>query len=145
MRKRPSEGSRDIDDYIARAPVAARGKLEQLRQAIRAAVPEATEVISYQMPGYSFPADDRKGMFAWFGLQRAHIGLYIRPPTIQRHRRELSGYTTTKSAVHLPLDQEVPIRLIQLLVRASARLLRERAGSTAGDTQRRRAGARSRG
>lgn len=116
----------EVDAYIARCPAKVRGKLVRVRNAIRAAAPDATEVISYQIPGYSYPGHEYQGMFAWFGLQSNHIGPYVRPPTIENHRRELAGYKTTKSAVHLPLDREIPIRLIQTLVRASVRVMKER-------------------
>ena len=67
------------------------------------------------------PYYDYKGRLAWFGLQSKHIGLYLRPPVIEEHRRELAGYETTKSAVHLPLDAEIPVALVQKLVRARMR------------------------
>ncbi len=115
----------EVDQYVARAPKAVRAKLAQVRQAIRAVAPDADESISYRMPGYSYPGYDFRGMFAWFGLQRGHIGLYLRPPAIPNHRRELAGYATTKSAVHLPLDDEIPTRLIQKLVRASIKVMKQ--------------------
>jgi len=102
-----------------------RSKLETLRRTIRAIAPDATEVISYQTPGYSYPGYRYKGMFVWFAAQSGHIGLYLRPPTIGDHRRELAKYGTTKSAVHLPLDHEIPTRLVQKLVRASLRIMKE--------------------
>jgi len=114
-----------VDAYIARAPAGTREKLETLRRAIRSVAPDATEVVSYQMPGYSYPGYRYKGMFVWFGLQSGHIGLYLRPPTIENHRRELAKYGTTKSAVHLPLDEEIPTRLVHKLVRASLRIMKE--------------------
>ena len=45
-----------IDDYIAAQPEAVRPKLEQVRVAIRRAVPEAVEGIGYRMPGYKLHA-----------------------------------------------------------------------------------------
>jgi uncharacterized protein YdhG (YjbR/CyaY superfamily) len=65
------------------------------------------------MPYYSC-----KGRLAWFGFQKGHIGLYLRPPVIAEHRKELAGYVTTKSAVHLPLDERIPVQLIKKLVKA---------------------------
>ncbi len=115
-----------VDRYVARAPKEVRTKLAQLRRAIRAVAPDADETISYRMPGYSYAGYDFRGVFAWFGLQRRHIGLYLRPPTIEKHRRELAGYATTKSAVHLPLDDPIPTKLVQKLVRASLRIMKER-------------------
>ena len=118
--------SPEVDAYIARCPAEVRGRLEELRSVIRSTAPGATELISYSMPGYCFPGYDFKGMFAWFGLQSNHIGLYLRPPTIDDHRSDLQGYVTTKSAVHLPLDQAIPRKLVQKLVRASERVMKER-------------------
>jgi uncharacterized protein YdhG (YjbR/CyaY superfamily) len=90
-----------------------RAKLEEVRAAIREAAPAAVESISYQMPYYNY-----RGRLAWFGFQKRHVGLYLRPPTIEEHRKELAGYVTTKSAVHLPLDKETPVSLVKKLVKA---------------------------
>jgi uncharacterized protein YdhG (YjbR/CyaY superfamily) len=64
-------------------------------------------------------------MFAWFGLQKSHISLSLRPPTIQNLRRELPAYDTTKAAVHFPLDAKVPIPLVKKLVKESLKLMKE--------------------
>jgi uncharacterized protein YdhG (YjbR/CyaY superfamily) len=109
MRKK----SKSVDAYIAAAPKDVQPKLREVRAAIREVAPDAAESISYGIPYY-----DYKGRLAWFGLQKAHIGLYLRPPVIAEHKGELEGYETTKSAVHLPLDQRVPVRLIRNLVKA---------------------------
>jgi uncharacterized protein YdhG (YjbR/CyaY superfamily) len=105
--------AKSVDDYISAAPVEARGKLEEVRAAIREVAPTATESISYKIPYY-----DYRGRLAWFGLQKRHIGLYLRPPIIEEHKKELAGYETTKSAVRLPLDEVVPVSLVKKLVRA---------------------------
>jgi len=51
-----------------------------------------------------------------------HIGIYLRPPVVAEHRRELAGFTTTKSAVHFPLDRKIPVPLIKKLVKARMRI-----------------------
>jgi uncharacterized protein YdhG (YjbR/CyaY superfamily) len=88
-------------------------RLREVRAAIREAAPTARESISYKMPYYAY-----KGRMAWFGLHSSHIGLYLRPPVIEEHKRELAGYETTKSSVHLPLDTKIPVLLIKKLVKA---------------------------
>jgi uncharacterized protein YdhG (YjbR/CyaY superfamily) len=102
-----------VDDYISAAPKEVQDKLREVRAAIMEAAPTSVESISYRMPCYSY-----KGPLAWFGLHRAHIGLYVRPPVIEEHRKELAGYVTTKSAVHLPLDKRIPVPLVRKLVKA---------------------------
>ncbi len=110
--KSMKNGPKSVDAYIARAPKSAQGKLREVRAAIREVAPDAAESIGYGMPGYD------RGNVAWFGLMKTHIGLYLRPPIIAEHRKELAGYTTTKSAIHLPLDKKIPVRLIKRLVKA---------------------------
>jgi uncharacterized protein YdhG (YjbR/CyaY superfamily) len=112
-----SKGSRAVDAYIAAAPREVREKLETVRSVIRDVAPQARESISYRIPYYS-----HKGPLAWFGLQKKHIGLYLRPPVIEEHKKELAGYVTTKSAVHLPLDEQIPVPLVRKLVRARMRI-----------------------
>jgi uncharacterized protein YdhG (YjbR/CyaY superfamily) len=102
-----------VDEYIEAAPVAAQGRLKEVRAAILAAAPDAKESTSYGMAYYSY-----KGRLAWFGIFTAHIGLFIRPPVLEEHRKELRGYVMTKSSLHLPLDRKVPTALVKKLVRA---------------------------
>ena len=119
--------SKEVDAYLAKCPKAAQARLREIRKAIREAVPDATELINqFRMPGYSYPGYDYSGMFAWFGLQKSHIGLYLRPPTVSDHKKELAGYVTTKAAVHLPIDDEVPARLIKKLVKASVKIMKDK-------------------
>jgi uncharacterized protein YdhG (YjbR/CyaY superfamily) len=103
---------KDVGAYIEAAPRETRLKLIRLRKIIKASAPNAKESISYGMPSFD------KGRVAWFGLMKNHIGLYLRPPIIQEHQKELEGYPTTKSAVHLPLDKKLPDALIRKLIKA---------------------------
>lgn len=106
-----------VEAYISGAPPEVRRKLREVREAILGAAPGAREGISYGIPSY-----DYKGMLAWFGLSKNHIGLYFRPPLVALHRKELAGYVTTKSAVRLPLDEDIPVSLVKRLVRARMKL-----------------------
>src|SRR5579859_152977 len=104
---------KNVEEYISSAPVAFHEKLEQLRKLIKEIVPQAQERISYGMPFY-----DYKGRLVYFALTKNHIGLYIPPPIIKQHALELKNYTTTKSAVHIPLTGTLPVALITKLVKA---------------------------
>lgn len=106
----------DVDSYIAAAPANVQQKLRDLRRAILEAVPDAAERISYGMPYYNYC-----GRLVYFGLAKRHIGLYIPSPIIDEHREELSGLHAEGATIHLPLDQELPLALIQKLVTARAR------------------------
>ncbi|OGG79415.1 hypothetical protein A3A39_00450 [Candidatus Kaiserbacteria bacterium RIFCSPLOWO2_01_FULL_54_13] len=104
---------KSIEAYIARAPREVRGKLKELRAAIRKTAPKALEKISYGMPYYGY-----KGRLAYFAYAKAHIGLYVPPPVIAEHKKELKDYGTSTATVRFPLDKKLPIALIKKLIRA---------------------------
>jgi uncharacterized protein YdhG (YjbR/CyaY superfamily) len=123
--KRKSSG---VDEYIASCPKEARGDLAKIRTAIRAAAPAATERTDYfRMPGYSDPGIEYyDGMFAWFSFKKPHIRLHVPPSVIEEHRKELAGYATTKAIVSFPSDKPVPTRLVQKLVKASLKAMKDK-------------------
>jgi uncharacterized protein YdhG (YjbR/CyaY superfamily) len=102
-----------VDEYIAGAPEEVRPKLEQIRKIIKSAAPKAEEKISYAMPYYGY-----KGRLAYFAYARTHVGLYVMPPVIQDHKKELEGYSTSTATVRFPLSEELPVKLIEKLVKA---------------------------
>jgi len=104
--------SKAVDEYISNAPKEARGKLNELRDLIRKVAPDAAERISYGMPFYEY-----KGRLVYFASMNGYIGLYIPPPIIADHAKELQSFTTTKSAIHLPI-KKLPVALITKLVKA---------------------------
>jgi len=114
-------GSQKVDAYISATPKEAQAKLREFRSAIMQVAPKAVEGFSYQMPYYAY-----KGRLAWFAYQKGYVGLYLRPPVVADHKDELAGYMTTKSAIHFPLDQKVPVPLVKKLVKA--RMKRNEAG-----------------
>ncbi|MCL4518234.1 MAG: DUF1801 domain-containing protein [Thaumarchaeota archaeon] len=116
-----------VDTYIAKCPKNVQANLKDIRAAIRKAAPDANETTSYfAMPGYYYPGYDYNGMFAWFGQQKSHISLMLRPPTIQNFQKELAAYDTTKAAVHFPLEAKIPVTLVKKLVRASLKIMKEK-------------------
>ena len=119
MKKTPKP--KNVQAYIAAAPKEVQGKLKQLRATIRKTAPAAEERISYGMPYYAY-----KGRLAYFAAFTKHIGLYLTPPVIEEHERELRNYETAKATVRFPLDKKLPVMLIQKLIRA--RMKRNEAG-----------------
>ena len=105
--------AKDVDEYIANGPKEVRGKLKELRGIIKSTIPKAEEKISYGMPYYGY-----KGRLVYFALSKKHIGLYIPPPVIEEHKKELKNYGTSKATVRFPLDEKLPISLIKKLVKA---------------------------
>src|SRR5579863_8786333 len=107
---------KNVDDYIAQAPQEVQEKLKELRAVIKATAPAAEERISYGMPSY-----DYKGRLVYFQLWKKHIGLYVPTPVVEEHKSELEGYETTKATIRFPLDEQLPLALIEKLVQARVR------------------------
>jgi uncharacterized protein YdhG (YjbR/CyaY superfamily) len=101
-----------VDDYIARFPDRTQTLLQQLRNTIREEVPDAEEVISYQMPAYKW-----NGMLVYFAGYEKHIGFYPTGTGIEAFHHEFAGFKWSKGAVQFPLDRELPLELVRRMVR----------------------------
>ena len=105
---------KNVDEYLAGVPEAARSNFEKFRAAIRAAVPAAaTETISYQIP-----AIRHKGILVWFAAFSNHCSLFPTAAVIEEFKNELKGYTTSKGTIQFPIDKPLPTVLIKKLVKA---------------------------
>ncbi len=101
-----------IDDYIADQPVEVQPPLQAVRKTIRAAAPNATEKISWQMP--TFWQGENIVHFAAF---KNHIGIYPGGEAVGVFAERLASYKTSKGSIQLPLDQPINHRLIADIVR----------------------------
>jgi uncharacterized protein YdhG (YjbR/CyaY superfamily) len=106
-----NEQYKNIDDYIKDFPEDIGAILQQMRQTIHEAAPEAAEAISYQMPTFKL-----NGNLVHFAASKNHIGFYPTPSGIERFKAELSSYKTSKGAVQFPLDKPIPYDLVKKIV-----------------------------
>ncbi len=106
------EQFKDIDSYIATFPVEVQEHLHQIRETIKNAAPQATEKISYGMPTFYL-----NGNLIHFAGYKKHIGLYPAPQGIEAFKNELSVYKGAKGSVQFPLDQPMPLDLIERITK----------------------------
>jgi uncharacterized protein YdhG (YjbR/CyaY superfamily) len=111
----PEPSYKTTDEYIAFQPEEHRANLDLIRNTIKTTVPEAHEVISYQMPAYKY-----HGMLCYFALFKDHYSLFVSPEIRLIFDKDLASYKTTKSAIHFPLNGPVPVKLIEEIVRFAA-------------------------
>jgi uncharacterized protein YdhG (YjbR/CyaY superfamily) len=100
-----------VDAYIASQPEAARPVLELVRAAVRRALPDADEIISYQIPAYRLP----KGTALFFAGWKKHWSLYPAGKELcAAFRDELTPYEVNeKGTIRFPLKGDVPEDLIE--------------------------------
>lgn len=106
-----ASGPEEVDAYIQGFPEQTRVLLEQMRRIIRAAAPDAREVISYRMPAYKL-----KGILVYFAAFKNHIGFYPTSSGVAVFKKRLEGYKTSKGAIQFPLNQPLPEELITEIV-----------------------------
>ena len=104
-------GFTSIDEYIATFPDEVQKILQELRATIKASAPDAEEKISYQMPTFFL-----KGNLVHFAAYKNHVGFYPTPSGIEKFQQELSKYEGAKGSVKFPIDQPLPLKLIQKIV-----------------------------
>ena len=104
-------GFSTIDEYIAQFPQDMQRTLQELRATIRAAAPDASEKISYQMPTFFL-----NGNLVHFAVQQKHIGFYPAPSGIEAFQGELVAYKGSKGAVQFPINAPLPLDLVRRIV-----------------------------
>lgn len=107
MEKKP----KGIDDYIAQFPSDVQAVLEQVRQTIQQAAPDAKETISYQMPAFK-----GHGILVYFAAWKKHIGLYPPISGDKALKKALARYAGPKGNLQFPLDEPIPYDLIERIV-----------------------------
>jgi uncharacterized protein YdhG (YjbR/CyaY superfamily) len=103
---------KNVDEYIKQFPPEIQKGLKELRDFIRAELPEAEEKISYQMPAYHL-----NGALVYFAAFKDHYGLYPTPSGIKPFEKELAPYISGKSTLRFPLDKPIPWELIRKVIR----------------------------
>ncbi len=103
-----------IDAYISQQAESVRPLLQVIRETIHAAIPNAQEKISWQMPTFW------KGRnIIQFMAAKKHIGLYPGGEAIEAFAERLAGFDISKGTIRLPHSRELPLELIAEIARWS--------------------------
>jgi len=102
-----SDTIKSIDDYIAGQDDSVQLRLREVYAAIKGALPDAQEIISWRMPTFW-----RGKNLIHFAVFKNHIGLYPGDKGIAHFSERLKEYKTSKGAVQLPLEKPLPLALI---------------------------------
>ena len=102
-----------VEEYLAALPDERRVALEGLRQTIRAAAPEATESIAYQMPAFR-----THGQFlVSYAAFKNHYSLFpASGAVVEALGAELTPYLAGKGTIRFPADAAIPAALVTKIV-----------------------------
>jgi uncharacterized protein YdhG (YjbR/CyaY superfamily) len=104
-----------VEDYLASLPEEPRAALEKLRKTIKAAAPEATETISYQMPTFKV----RGRFLVSYAAFKNHCSLF--PATdamFEAFGEELKPYSSGKGTIRFTTEKPLPAALVRKIVKA---------------------------
>jgi uncharacterized protein YdhG (YjbR/CyaY superfamily) len=101
-----------IDEYISTFPADIQAILENVRQAVQKAAPEATGTISYGIPTFNLIGKHLVFFAGW----KHHISLYPLPAGDEAFQQEISQYKRAKGTIQFPLDKPIPYDLVEQIV-----------------------------
>ncbi|RTE00550.1 iron chaperone [Paenibacillus whitsoniae] len=102
-----------VEAYLAGQTAEVQEILNHIRAIVKEEAPQATEKISYGMPGYAL-----HGALVYFAAFKKHIGFYPTGKGMAAFMEELSPhYKVSKGTVQFPLGQPIPYDLIRRIVK----------------------------
>jgi uncharacterized protein YdhG (YjbR/CyaY superfamily) len=106
-----------VEEYIAAQPAAAQPALRRVRAAIREALPQAQETISYNIPAYKLEGTS----VLQFAASKEHYALYLATkPIVEAFADELRDCTIGKGTIRFSYGDPVPESLIKRIARFRA-------------------------
>ena len=110
-----SEEPVTVDEYIARLPEDRRADMALLRATIRAAAPDATEVITYKMPGFK-----AHGTFlVSYDAFKRHYSLFPASQVVVDELGDaIQPYLAGRGTIRFPAGRPIPTDLVTRIVKA---------------------------
>lgn len=102
-----------IDEYVARFAPETQAVLQKIRRTVKAAAPDAEEIISYRMPAFR-----RQGILIYFAAFKKHIGLFPPVKADANLMQAVKPYAGPKGNLQFPLEKPIPYALIRRIVKA---------------------------
>ena len=102
-----------IDARLATFPSPQGAVLQQLREAIAAAAPEAEEAISYGMPAFRY----RGRMLVSYDGFKTHCSLFPMSSSVVDRHPELAEFAAAKGTYHFTPEHPIPAELVEIVVR----------------------------
>ena len=91
--------------------------LEIVRGAIRKALPNVQELITYKMPTFKLGGVVILHLAGW----KDHYSLYpARPTLVAAFKKELAAYEVERGTIRFPLSAPVPVKLIAAIAKFRA-------------------------
>ena len=102
-----------VDDYMAALPGDRREPMDELRRTIRAAAPDATEAIAYNMPAFRLHGR----FFMSYEAYKHHYSLFPWTDEMMSELGDaLAPYAVGKGTIRFPASEPIPLDLVRRVV-----------------------------
>lgn len=102
-----------IDKYLETLPDNRRESLRQLRELIARTLPEAHELIEYNMPAVAVTEDD---IICSYKSQKNYISLYMDVELVEKYKAGLAGLDCGKSCIRFTRFEKLPQDVIKRIL-----------------------------
>jgi len=99
---------KNIDEYLDNFAAPSQKILQDIRETIAKAAPNATEAIKYGIPTFQLLGKN----LVHFAAYESHIGFYPGARAIPEFEDELKSYNTSKGTIQFPIDKPIPLDLV---------------------------------
>lgn len=112
-----------VEEYFNAQPENVKNALLLMKQYILEVVPNAEELINYNIPAYNLIQGGKREQQIMIAGYKQHVGLYPHPTTIEKFDEELKAFKKGKGSVQFSLDKPLPKELIISMIKYRLSLL----------------------
>ncbi|NTU47014.1 DUF1801 domain-containing protein [Candidatus Roizmanbacteria bacterium] len=102
-----------FEGYFAKLDDSQKLELEKIRLIVNEIAPDATEVMSYGIPGFKYDGQYLLGFAAF----KDHLSLFPTPGPIKALKHKLENYKTAKGSIQFTKNNMLPELLIKEIIK----------------------------
>lgn len=106
-----------VAEYFSKQPTDTQKTLLALKKIILKTIPEAEELINYDIPAYALVKGGKRDKQIMIAGYKKFAGFYVGRGILENFAKELSEYVVGKASVQFPNNQPLPEKLIIEIIR----------------------------
>ena len=101
-----------IDNYFQTITPEQAGELEHIRSLVKAAAPDAEELIDYGIPAFKYKGKYMIG----FAVYKKHMSLFPSSEPIEVFEDQLTNFAVSKGTIQFSLQNKIPTPLLKKII-----------------------------
>ncbi len=106
-----------VQEYLDNQSVDTKRNLLALKEIIVNAVPEAEELINYEMPAYTMAKGGKRDKQIMMAGYKNFVGFYVGTNILDHFEKQLKDFKIGKASVQFPNDKPLPKELITNIIK----------------------------